>query len=458
MKKLVTLCMALLAYVATQAEEKTVWEGTEAISWNTEVAPGTQFETPEGIFAGLKKDNVIRVYTTTTYDDPQYVLTYKKGDSWDWTDLETSLADGIISYTVADETTATEISERGLILRGQAWTATKITITTGDDVVTPEPEVTYEATELWTGSKASGDWDGTNGVVALSYGDKGELANAQINDVIRVTFSTTGDGAQIQISNPDDWEAYSSEAGADVESGDNQTFTYTILTATVLEGIKDKGILVRGKNITMTKVELLKASNRYEAIAVTIGEDGIATFSSSKHHTFAAAGITPYYASAAEAGVVTLTPIENKTTWGYQGYVIKGETGTYTIPVVGEAEATYPSGTNYLKGTDDYDRDLTASTDSEFRYIFAKNGSDIGFYYLSSSYTLAAHRAYLQTDTDIRTTDARVALFFDDGETTAIKSVTTSHQDNRYYTLSGMRTTNHSKGIYVVNGKKVIIK
>lgn len=109
--------------------EQTVWEGTEQISWNTEVAPGTQFETPEGIFAGLEKDNVIRLYTTTTYDEPQYVVTYKKGDGWEWTDLETTVADGVISYTVADETTATEISERGLILRGQAYTLTKITVT-----------------------------------------------------------------------------------------------------------------------------------------------------------------------------------------------------------------------------------------------------------------------------------------------------------------------------------------
>lgn len=129
MKKIFTLCIALLAFGTMQAEEKTVWEGTEQISWNTEVAPGTQFETPAGIFAGLEKDNIVRIYTTTTYDEPQYVITYKKGDSWEWTDLETTIADGVISYTVADETTATEISERGLVVRGQAYTLTKISVT-----------------------------------------------------------------------------------------------------------------------------------------------------------------------------------------------------------------------------------------------------------------------------------------------------------------------------------------
>ena len=109
--------------------EQIVWEGNQPISWNTEVAPGIQFETTEGTFDGLKKNDIIKFYTTTTYEEPQYVVTYKKGDSWEWTDLVTTVADGIISYTVTDETTATEISERGLILRGQAYTLTKITVT-----------------------------------------------------------------------------------------------------------------------------------------------------------------------------------------------------------------------------------------------------------------------------------------------------------------------------------------
>jgi len=113
--------------------EKTVWEGNEPISWNNEVAPGTQLETPDGIFAGLAKDDVIKLYTTTTYDEPQYVVTYKKGDSWEWTDLQTTISNGGISYTVADATTAQEIADRGLVIRGQAFNLTKITVTKPSD-------------------------------------------------------------------------------------------------------------------------------------------------------------------------------------------------------------------------------------------------------------------------------------------------------------------------------------
>jgi hypothetical protein len=108
--------------------EKIVWEGSEPISWNTEVAPGSQYETPEGTFTDLKKNDTIRIYTTTTYEEPQYVVTYKKGDGWEWTDLTITVANGVITYVVADETTATEIAERGIVMRGQAYTMTKITI------------------------------------------------------------------------------------------------------------------------------------------------------------------------------------------------------------------------------------------------------------------------------------------------------------------------------------------
>lgn len=111
--------------------EQTVWEGSEPISWNTDVVPGTQYETVEGIFVGLAANDVVRAYTTTTYEEPQYVITYKKGDSWEWTDLNTSVSNGIITFTVADAQMATEIADRGLIFRGQAYTLTKITVTKG---------------------------------------------------------------------------------------------------------------------------------------------------------------------------------------------------------------------------------------------------------------------------------------------------------------------------------------
>ena len=193
MKKILTLIVGLLAMVAAQAEEKTVWEGSEAISWNTEVAPGTQFETPEGIFSGLSADNTIRIYTTTTYEEPQYVVTYKKGDSWEWTDLETTVANGIISFTIADEQTAKEIADRGLILRGQAWTAIKITV----DGESPKP-IEGEQT-IWEGSEPI-SWN-TEIAPGTQYETaEGIFVGLAADDVIRAYTTTEYEEPQYVIT------------------------------------------------------------------------------------------------------------------------------------------------------------------------------------------------------------------------------------------------------------------
>lgn len=454
MKQFFTVMICLMAFTMAQAEEKKVWEGSEAISWNTEVAPGSQFETPDGTFTGLKKDDVIKIYTTTTYDSPQYVVTYKAGEKWDWTDLTTTITDGVISYTVESSEIATEIAERGLVLRGQAWTATKITITT------EEPEVTYETVVVKDDiNTETGEWKKN---VELTYDNRGKLSEAMINDIVRITFNATGESSHIAVVNvaSDKWSEKFLDK--DVETGDNQTVEFTISDATTVEAIQLNGIAIGGNTITVQKVELLKASNRYDAVPVTIGDDGIATFSSSKHLSFAQSGITPYYASAASAGSVTLTSIDNKTTWGHQGYVIRGNAGHYDIPVIAEG-AFYPTG-NYLQATSDYARDLPLDANSsKYHYIFAKNGDNLGFYHLEGTYKLAAHRAYLLTDTDIRPSggsgNARIAMIFSDDTTTGIHMTAIPSANNDVlYNLSGQQVAQPTKGLYIRNGKKIIIK
>ncbi len=104
----------------------------------------------------------------------------------------------------------------------------------------------------------------------------------------------------------------------------------------------------------------------------------------------------------------------------------------------------------------------------------------IGFFRLMEG-TMGGHKAYLQYDkgqygidgnsqildkeTDVNTvTFSKVVLIFegfDDNETTGINeiiSATDKAKDVYYYNLQGIRVTNPSKGIYINNGKKVIIK
>ena len=140
MKKVSTFVFFLMVCLGMQAAVTTAWEGSEAVSWSNDI-PGTQYETTSGIFDGLAAGDVINVYTQLTgdYGDPQYVMT----------------------YTVASEQIATEIAQRGLIFRGQAYTITKITFGKEES---SEPR--SQERDVWTGSEAiswNGDIPGTPG-------------------------------------------------------------------------------------------------------------------------------------------------------------------------------------------------------------------------------------------------------------------------------------------------------
>lgn len=77
----------------------------------------------------------------------------------------------------------------------------------------------------------------------------------------------------------------------------------------------------------------------------------------------------------------------------------------------------------------------------------------------TTSGTLAANKAYLKIPTG--STPARLGIIFDEGETTTIselKAQKTVIDDGAYYNLAGQRVDKPTKGLYIVNGKKVIIK
>lgn len=451
MKQFFTVMICLMAtIVGTQAAtvETTLWEDTytDGVELNSATV------------ATFAEGDVLRVYVTVPAGGANFKICYK-GESNDWAETTIPSIDNQWPWvnggnTYADFTlTAADITALAgnniYIYKGDNSTIDKVTLIT--TVADEEPTGT---STVWSGSNALGNWANFE---VLRYDGKGDLANVKVGDVIRVTFTDASDGWQIYVC---DAATYSNFTGGYFDGAaqdGEQSVSFKVADAEVLESIALKGIVVKGKLATLTKVELLTYASSYDAAAVTIGEEGMATWSSSKKLSFEGTGIKVYYASAVATGTVTLT--STTTAWYYQGYVLVGDKGTYTVPVTTEAE--YPS-TNYLKATSDYAADLSASTTTEFRYIFAKSGSDLGFYYLGSDYTLAAHRAYLQTDTDIRTTgesNARIAMIFSDDTTTGIHMTAIPSANNDVlYNLSGQQVAQPTKGLYIRNGKKIIIK
>lgn len=93
-------------------------------------------------------------------------------------------------------------------------------------------------------------------------------------------------------------------------------------------------------------------------------------------------------------------------------------------------------------------------------YILYKGDSGLGFYKATGTQTVAANRAYMTPNGSVGL--ARLAINFDGDDTTGIEAVSTQREeeikDNVYYDLSGRRVAQPTKGLYIVNGKKVIIK
>lgn len=77
----------------------------------------------------------------------------------------------------------------------------------------------------------------------------------------------------------------------------------------------------------------------------------------------------------------------------------------------------------------------------------------VGFAVVATGVKIPAGKAYLKVPA------ATTAKFFGlDGEATGINSVKTAKADGAYYTLEGVKTTKPVKGLYIHNGKKIVVK
>lgn len=251
MKKLFSLCAAMCAAATLFAAERVVWEGNKAISWNSDVYPGEQFETPDGIFADLKKDEVIKVTVIAQIDEPQYVMTYKAGDSWEWTDLPTNVADGLMTYTVASDEIAGFIAQRGLIFRGQGYDMTKIAIVTEDEEpVDPDPLQPGEEKVLWEGEETL-SWN----EVAEQPAEVGALLGEKDQLLVTVSAKGAADWPKVLIR-----DINSNQVGEDILLNEVSEFPYVAtftLSASDVNALKD-GFKLCGDGVTVTKLVLKK--------------------------------------------------------------------------------------------------------------------------------------------------------------------------------------------------------
>ena len=451
MKKFTLMLMALLAFAGSmkaKSFETTLWEDTytEAIELNAETV------------ATFKAGNVLRIYITVPAGGANFSLSYKSEGNG-WTDTAIPSVDNMWPWVNGGNTyydvtlTAADITalagQNIYITKGENSTITKVVLT-GEIAPTSETELLDAA---WTAS-----W------TAKTFAAQG---GAKIGDVIRFSYSAPGGWSYFQFNildaygNTDAFVNTNTNVGTSIATAADLTFDFEITNLSDMQKIQNEGFGIKGDNFMLNSVKLLTYADSYDAVSVTIGADELATFSCSKNLDFTDTGIKAYYASAVAEGTVTMT--ETATTWNYCGYILKGSAGTYTVKVVDDEHASYPSAT-YLKGQVSAGT-VAASTAGTYHYIFDKNASSqIGFFKLTADYNLDANMAYLETAEDIAPTPgACVALIFDDGETTSISEKLKVRSEKNAtvtdcYDLMGRKVAQPTRGLYIVNGKKVVIK
>jgi hypothetical protein len=147
---------------------------------------------------------------------------------------------------------------------------------------------------------------------------------------------------------------------------------------------------------------------------------------------------------------------------------VKGPKGEYTI-TSSAVQAVYA---NMLVGNNTNAAITIHPTDGEYsNYFIGKSG----FSKVSSDRTVSAHKSYLQILTSYLSAGTRsvaedvlgeieceamaVSIVDEDSETTGIRSITDGSSDDKWYDLKGNRiSTPTKKGLYIKNGKKVIVK
>ena len=184
---------------------------------------------------------------------------------------------------------------------------------------------------------------------------------------------------------------------------------------------------------------------------------GYATFVSPYALNFKSSDINAYTADVNElTGQVTLTNVDKVP--ANTPVVLYNEDGAIddNIPVIDKSSAD-AIGTNDLRagaGSAVSTSEVISGT-TYYNYILNKVDG-IGFY-KAAGMTVDTNRAYLHTNYNVAAgSSSRMTIVFAD-ETTGIKSIDNGQlvMDN-YYDLQGRRVAQPTKGLYIVNGKKVI--
>lgn len=202
-----------------------------------------------------------------------------------------------------------------------------------------------------------------------------------------------------------------------------------------------KLLFTKGSNIGVGPISITS-----ETSPVSISAAGFATFVSDFDLDYSSVpGLKAYKATVSD---VTISFDKVTTVPAGEGVLLQGSEGTYNVPLTSGVTPWAADDNAFVRGTGA----AVATGDGPYNYILNKVNGVVGFY-KANGQTVAMNRAYLQSTTAA----ARISLNFDE-ETTGISEVVKSDASNKVFDLQGRHIAQPTKGLYIMNGRKVLVK
>ncbi len=196
----------------------------------------------------------------------------------------------------------------------------------------------------------------------------------------------------------------------------------------------------------------------------TVPESGVGTFSADVNLELPdglQAHFCTYLKEVDEGLAIKIISIDGNVISANTGMLLSGEGGeTYRLRYTSEAGAT--NETNKLVPV--VESKHINAVDGDYTNFMMKGGKFVKILEEDESVMMPAHRAYLPLLTSEVTNAKYIGIIWDDDTVTGLDGVPTDdNRENRYsdgtiYNLQGQKVENPTRGIYIINGKKVVIK
>lgn len=308
---------------------------------------------------------------------------------------------------------------------------------------------------VWT-LESSGDYYKLKN---LSKNDKQYLLNASSS--ANLSFSNTGTR----------WSfSFQEDGTALIQNKENDNNNNRFLAYTYIEATSELIYTYKSWAASYLATDKYHSINVYQLVAesedVTVTTAGMATYVSNNNLDYSGVEGLKAYKAKVNGNDITFTAVGQVPAG--EGVLLKAtttlaESTVYTIPVATTSVSAWSADDNdFIRGTGAAVPSYSEEG-SYYNYILNKKGGVVGFY-KAAGQTVAANRAYLRT-TAAPSTSANAMSFSFEESTTGIKEDGIAKRDNQFadaewYDLQGRKLSNIPTvaGLYIVNGKKVVVK